>query len=169
MKKIICVLFLITLIFMSSKKQESVIIPKESIRFRLIANSNSIEDQTLKKTIKKDLETNFIQNLSTNNISNTEKSIKESLNIIDNVMRNYNVNYDVSYGNNYFPEKEYKGVKYPEGKYKSLVITLGEGNGDNWWCVLFPPLCLMETDNNADDIEYKFYVQNILDKISNQS
>ena len=45
--------------------------------------------------------------------------------------------------------------------YESLLVTLGKGKGKNWWCVLFPPLCLMETDEN---VEYKFYVKEIIDK-----
>ena len=168
MKKIICVLFFVTIIFLGFQKQESIVIPKESIRFRLIANSNSVEDQALKKTIKEELETVVVKNLTTTNINTTDDSIKSSLSIIDDVMQKYNVNYDISYGNNYFPEKDYKGITYPAGNYKSLVITLGKGTGDNWWCVLFPPLCLLETNKNTEDVEYQFYVKEILNKISNQ-
>ena len=63
------------------------------------------------------------------------------------------------------PEKEYEGVTIPSGNYESLVITLGSGLGDNWWCVMFPPLCLLEAkDNNTENIEYKFLVQEILEK-----
>ena len=64
---------------------------------------------------------------------------------------------------NYFPSKEYKGVKYEEGYYESLVITLGKGEGDNWWCVLFPPLCLIEGEEDTE-VEYKSIVMEILDK-----
>lgn len=64
---------------------------------------------------------------------------------------------------NYFPEKEYKGVKYDEGYYESLVITLGEGKGKNWWCVLFPPLCLVEAEE-SDKVEYKFFIKELIDK-----
>ena len=71
----------------------------------------------------------------------------------------------MNYGINYFPEKKYKGVIYEEGYYESLVITLGKGNGENWWCVLFPPLCLMEgEDNNTDEVEYKSFVKEMIDK-----
>ena len=61
------------------------------------------------------------------------------------------------------PEKEYKGVKYKEGYYESWVITLGEGEGNNWWCVLFPPLCLVEAEE-ADEVEYKFFIKELIDK-----
>ena len=71
----------------------------------------------------------------------------------------------IHYGLNYFPKKEYKGVIYEEGYYESLVVTLGNGNGDNWWCVLFPPLCLLEAqETNTQDVEYKFFVQDLIDK-----
>ena len=66
---------------------------------------------------------------------------------------------------NYFPEKEYKGLTFDEGKYESLVITLGSGVGKNWWCIMFPPLCLLEAkENNLNEVEYKSYVKTMLDK-----
>ena len=73
--------------------------------------------------------------------------------------------YKVNFGINYFPEKNYKGVIYEEGYYESLVVTLGSGNGENWWCVLFPPLCLMEgEETNTDEVEYKSFVKEMIDK-----
>ena len=69
----------------------------------------------------------------------------------------------INFGDNYFPEKEYKDVIYEEGKYESLVVTLGNGEGDNWWCVLFPPICTLEVEENKD-IEYKFFVKEIFEK-----
>ena len=66
---------------------------------------------------------------------------------------------------NYFPQKEFKGVTYEEGYYESLVVTLGSGSGDNWWCVLFPPLCLLEAEESEkDDVEYQFFVKELIDK-----
>ena len=56
-------------------------------------------------------------------------------------------------------------MTYPAGYYESLVVTLGSGAGDNWWCVLFPPLCLLEAEEtNTDDIEYKSFVQEMIEK-----
>ena len=80
---------------------------------------------------------------------------------INNITNNYSINY----GNNYFPKKVYQEVEYPEGNYESLVITLGDGLGDNWWCVLFPPLCLLEAqEENIKDINYTFYIKELIDK-----
>ena len=75
--------------------------------------------------------------------------------------------YDLNYGYNYFPEKSYKGINYPAGEYESLVVTLGDGLGDNWWCVLFPPLCLLEaSESDLDEAEYTFYFKDIINKFS---
>ena len=72
---------------------------------------------------------------------------------------------DVNFGYNYFPPKEYKGIKYDEGYYESLVVTLCEGKGDNWWCVLFPPICALEEDSeNYEKIEYSFYIKEMFNK-----
>ena len=65
---------------------------------------------------------------------------------------------------NYFPKKVYKGIIYEEGEYESLVITLGSGQGDNFWCVLFPPLCLLEGNNDTEDVTYQFFVKEMLEK-----
>lgn len=164
MKKIICVLFMLTIIMLGkNNNKETVLIPEESIRFRIIANSNSNEDQDLKRKIKNEIQTEIISKLNANSYESTEKTINESTEKINQILENYNTNYSISYGKNYFPEKSYKGVIYPEGEYKSLVITLGEGIGDNWWCVLFPPLCLLEAEeNDYEEIEYKLYINKIL-------
>ena len=78
-------------------------------------------------------------------------------------MQNYNLPYSINFGLNYFPEKEYKGIVYEEGYYESLLITLGEGKGNNWWCVLFPPLCLLEAEENTE-VEYTSLVGELLEK-----
>ena len=71
--------------------------------------------------------------------------------------------YNINYGLNYFPKKEYKGITYKEGYYESLVVTIGDGKGDNWWCVLFPPFCLIENDKKTD-VEYRLYIKDMLEK-----
>ena len=84
--------------------------------------------------------------------------------IEDTFMSLTGINYDINFGNNYFPDKIYKGIKYEEGNYESLVITLGNGLGHNWWCVLFPPLCLLDENNNLENAEYEFYASKLINK-----
>ena len=170
MKKIILVLFAILTIFLvyDKVKAEEIIIPNTSIRLRVIPNSNSNYDQAMKQVVKSYLEedvydlfkdTNDIKearDLINNNLDNIEVNIQ---NIFDKY--NYDMRFDVNYGYNYFPEKEFKNVIYKEGYYESIVVSIGEAEGDNWWCVLFPNLCLVE----ENDVEYTSLVKEIIDKI----
>ena len=166
LKKIIIALFLVTVLILVNSKETKVLIPKEAIRFRIIANSNKLEDQTQKLKIKKELEPVIANILSTSNsLDETRKEIKNNMYEVKNILNKYDTDYKLNYGYNYFPEKNYKGVTYKAGEYESLVVTLGDGLGDNWWCVLFPPLCLLEaTEDNYDDITYTTYIKEIIDK-----
>jgi len=131
-----------------------------------VSNSNSIEDQNEKIIIKNKIE-NEVYNLISGASSTMEVNniLENNLNAIDDIVKNYNIPYNISYGSNYFPIKNYKGVMYPAGNYDSLVITLGEGAGSNFWCVLFPPLCLLDNEKeDVGEVEYQFYVKKLLDK-----
>ena len=76
---------------------------------------------------------------------------------------NYNISYNLNFGQNYFPKKDFKGITYDAGYYESVVVNLGKAEGDNWWCVLFPPLCLLEAEE-SDEVEYKFFVKELIEK-----
>ena len=166
MKKIIIALFLVTVLILVNKKETKVLIPDDAIRFRIIANSNKLEDQIQKLEIKKELEPVIANILSTSNtLDETRKEIKNNMYEVKGILNKYNTDYKINYGLNYFPEKNYKGVTYKAGEYESLVVTLGDGLGDNWWCVLFPPLCLLEaSEEDYDDIVYTSYVKELLEK-----
>lgn len=158
--------------FVIKNFNKEIIIPEEAIRFRIIANSNSIEDQNIKIKVRNNLEKELAKKMSKvkeiDDAKNILKnSIKEFNNIVDNTLKdnNYDMDFNINYGYNYFPEKIYNGVKYREGNYNSLVVTLGSGKGDNWWCVLFPPLCLVEIDEeNTNEVEYRFFIKDLIDK-----
>ena len=163
MKKIIFIVICFVIGVLVYKKNDQIIIPSDAIRVRIIANSNNIEDLYQKKKLKESI-TNDLYNLVKDSSNSMEASlnIKSNLNKIDSLVKNKISDYKITYGKNYFPEKIYKGVVYPSGEYDSLVITLGSGLGDNWWCVLYPPLCLVEDNNNTSDVEYRFLVSKIL-------
>lgn len=169
LKKVIVFLFVIVIIVsLLSESQNQVLIPNNSIRFRIIANSNNIYDQEVKLSIKRELEPVIKDILDKSTSLNQTKSlIEKNMNNFENIIKKYGVDYKINYGNNYFPEKEYKGVTYSAGNYESLVITLGSGLGENWWCVLFPPLCLLEAEESqTSDITYSTYIQEIINKYS---
>ncbi len=166
MKKIIIVLFLFTIILLITNQKEEFIIPDSAIRLRVIANSNTFEDQATKMEIKNNIEKLLKTDIMAAKNKNDAKILVNSkIPEIKSMINQYNLSYDIQYGNNYFPEKTYKGIKYEAGNYESLVVTLGSGSGENWWCVLFPPLCLMDaTAKNTSDVDYQFFVKNIVEK-----
>lgn len=171
MKKLL-IITMIIIIVLSITKKEIITIPNESIRFRIIASSNNKKDQQIKKELLKELTTSINEiEIVPNNMEETRKIIEENIPkfeaIIEKTLKknNYSKNYKIEYGDNYFPEKDYKGTIYKEGKYESLVITLGDGLGENFWCVLFPPLCLLETsEEEIDEVEYTSFIKEIIEK-----
>lgn len=172
MKKIITIIVLIILMVVTMSKEEEIIIPKDAIRFRVIANSNDLKDQQEKKKIAKTLGNNITELLKNqNSLQETRSTLKKNINNFTTTIQeeikndNYDNNVEVNYGMNYFPEKTYKGVKYKEGEYESLVVTLGKGEGNNFWCVLFPPLCLLEAEeDDTNEVEYTSFVKELIDK-----
>lgn len=168
MKKIIYIMLIIITMRLWITKENENLIPSNSIRFRIIANSNSEIDQTTKLLIKKDLEQNLFPKLeNSTSPEETEQIIKDNEQVIKSTIEKYNIPYSINYGLNYFPEKTYKGITYDSGNYESLVISLGEASGNNWWCVMYPPLCLLESNsNNYDEIEYKSYIKEIISQLT---
>lgn len=171
MKKILIgVLIIVLLSMMKEMSMSEKIIPDEAIRLRVLANSNSEYDQEVKEKVKTGLQGDMYSLLdNTSNIEEARTIIKTNLSSFNKTVGNIlnaeskSITYNIDFGMHYFPSKEYKGIKYDEGYYESLLVKLGEGQGDNWWCVLFPPLCLLEAEE-ASDVEYKFFVQELIDK-----
>ena len=173
MKKIIVIALVLIIMFTLNNKQKELIIPSDAIRFRVIANSDSIEDQNTKLLVRDTIQTKMTSDLKeTSNKEEAKTVLKNEIPSYENLVLNtLNKNnkensFDINYGMNYFPEKVYKGVKYEEGYYESLVVTLGNGKGNNWWCVLFPPLWLLEAEETEEttEVEYKFFISELIDK-----
>lgn len=166
MKKTLIIISIIITILVYNKEYDKMLIPENSIRIRVIANSNNIEDQILKLKVKEKVESKLYEKLdNTKDITIARNKIKSTLPEIENIVNNETngTNYNVNYGDNYFPKKELNGINYEEGNYESLVINLGEGKGNNWWCVLFPPLCSIDVkENDSYKVEYKSKVLEIL-------
>ena len=168
-RKIFLIILLFIVISVYKIIDGNIIIPSSSIRLRVIPNSNNPEDIYIKEKVKKYLEKN-IYNITkdTNEIEKARTIINNNIPSIDdnieNIFKNnnYELPYKVNFGYNYFPKKEYKGNTYKEGYYESLVISIGEAKGDNWWCVLFPNYCLIDTKEKH---EYKSYIKEIINKI----
>ncbi len=170
MKKTILMLFVFIILYMliGNIFAHDVIIPEEAIRLRVIANSNTEHDQEIKLKVKEQVENKLF------NVLKNKKTIEEVRNSIianvDNISKEINpilskeqYTYNIDYGYNYFPQKTFKGITYDEGYYESLVITLGSGEGNNWWCVLYPPICMIDSQNSAD-VEYTSLVKELINK-----
>lgn len=154
-------------LLLTMNESKNIVIPKDSIRFRVIANSDLKEDQELKLEVKSEVEKELYSLLTdAKNVNEARKIISNNIDEVDNILKKYGVDYNISYGNNYFPIKEYKGVTYDEGNYESLVITLGSGLGQNWWCVLFPPLCLLDEKEDLSNYDYEFYSKILLERFN---
>jgi stage II sporulation protein R len=132
----------------------SVKIPEESIRLRILANSNTAADQKLKRDIRDEVNaqvSTWVDELST--LSEAREIIRKQLPVIEKIVENklneagIEKTYSVELNKVAFPTKMYGDYIYPAGQYEAVLITLGEGEGKNWWCVLFPPLCFLDFEN----------------------
>ncbi len=130
------------------------------IRLHVIANSDSDEDQALKLSVRdRIIEMTKEIGSGCTSLEDAEKVMREHLDDIracaDNEVKRlgYNYSVEVRLGEEEYPTKTYASLCFPSGKYLSLQILIGEASGQNWWCVLFPPLCLdaaQRKDSNED-------------------
>ncbi len=172
MKKVfVFILMLLLVVSVYKKSNDSVKIPDSAIRFRILANSNSPRDQKIKEDIRDKMQKELYSLLqNSKSIDDSRKIINSNMSNFDEIlkdsMKDIEYSYSIDYGMHYFPSKAYKGITYDEGNYESLLVTLGSGKGDNWWCVLFPPLCLLEAEESSDvkDVEYKSFIKEIIEK-----
>jgi stage II sporulation protein R len=136
--------------------QEQVMIPDEAIRLRILANSDSTEDQELKRIVRDEVNkeiTEWVAELTS--VEEARQLIQSRLadieKIVETVLERENKpqTYSVNFGNVSFPTKLYGDFIYPAGNYEAILISLGEAKGANWWCVLFPPLCFLDFSNSV--------------------
>ena len=128
------------------------------VRFHVLANSDSEEDQTLKLKVRDEvllLTAPALDGCTTREdaqkiLSELIPQIKETAaEVIKSEGYSYPV--DVVIDEEYYPTKEYESCSFPEGEYMSLRIIIGEGEGQNWWCCLFPPLCLSSATGQQEN------------------
>ena len=156
MKKIfILIILLILFIFISAYSYVYAIsdnLYNSIFRLHIIANSDSHEDQELKYKVRDNLIK--YMNEKAENFSSKEEVLNYVKNhledlkkIAENTIQENNFNYPVSLeiGNFDFPSKTYGDISFPAGNYNALKVQIGESNGKNWWCVMFPPLCFVDT------------------------
>ncbi|MBA2942483.1 stage II sporulation protein R [Paenibacillus sp. CGMCC 1.16610] len=127
-------------------------IPEESIRLRILANSDSAQDQALKREIR-DAIIERMQGwvVGPHSLDEARAVVLAHLPEFDELVgqmieaRGYSYTHTVELGKVPFPTKMYGNEVYPAGDYEALRVTIGSGEGQNWWCVLFPPLCFVDS------------------------
>lgn len=129
---------------------------KEYIRFHVVANSDSPEDQALKLRIRDKLLERFGSEFaSIDSIETGREKVRESIDEIEKIAlleikragKSYPV--QVQFGRFSFPTKAYGNLVLPAGEYEALRVVIGKGEGANWWCVMFPPLCFIDISHGV--------------------
>ena len=139
------------------------------IRFHVIANSDTDEDQNLKLKVRDKVVEALSERLcNVNSLEEAENILDENIDYVNEIAKDvieennytYEVNTMLSYEN--FPDKVYGDCVFPQGNYEAFRVIIGEGKGQNWWCVMFPSLCFVdESKNSVDSSELKEEIENI--------
>lgn len=126
-------------------------ISNKIIRFHVLANSNSKEDQELKIKVKdKIIEYIFPKLEESNSLEESREILAENeeeiIKIANECIRGNGYNYPVSieFKRENFPEKVYGNITLPQGEYEAFRVLIGQALGENWWCVMFPPVCFID-------------------------
>ena len=157
MRKIIVLCLIVGIMLLtgcSGRPQEA----EDVVRLHIIANSDSQDDQAVKLKVR-DSVLEYMRTWDTatdkkDALKEIEGKISDFENIANEILQEENENYTAvaQVGTFSFPAKQYGAKWYPAGEYDALKVVLGEGKGQNWWCVMFPPLCLMDV-SFADEQE----------------
>jgi len=167
MKKFLCFLLCIIIVFIgalgvSNMKAQAAEndISNKIIRFHVIANSDSLNDQAVKLRVRDDVLSYLSPKLEKSNSLEeskkilTESSIQVKKIAIEQLRKSgYDYNVKIELSNENFPIKTYGNITLPQGKYQAYRIIIGSGKGQNWWCVMFPPLCFVDITKGS--VSYK--------------
>lgn len=135
-------------------------IAENVVRLHVLSNSDTYADQRLKYKVR-DAVVNYLSDkfTGTESLEQTKSIIQSELDNIRAVARieviseGYDYEVDASVGNFVFPTKQYENIKFPAGRYDALKIVIGGGEGENWWCVLYPSLCVNASGLRMSDEE----------------
>lgn len=150
---IISILFLLYIYLLASNYAYAISedISCSVLRLHVIANSDSIQDQNLKYMVRDNI-IKYMNSIS-KDVSSKEQALELAISNKDNFISiakqtilDNGFDYDVSidFGNFHFPTKSYGDISFPAGNYDAIKIEIGKAKGQNWWCVMFPPLCFVD-------------------------
>ena len=149
-----------TLVIALVPTERDAAIYSDTLRLHILASSNSESDQAFKYAIRNKLLLKYGEALGeADNFSEAKRSIESLRNDIENDVNEWLSEYGCDYGcevtlsTEWYDTRKYEGFTLPKGYYTSLRVMLGEAEGENWWCVMYPPLCLdiASEDTPVDD------------------
>ncbi len=132
----------VTLVMQGYSEKISDELSQNVVRLHIIANSDSNVDQKIKLKVRDEI----LKNVSLSD----DEFVKKSEVISNKVLKDFSYNAHAEYGRFFFPRKEYQGITLPSGNYWGVRVVLGEGRGKNWWCVLYPPMCISSETVSID-------------------
>lgn len=158
----VCVVLLMVLMPFLPVRDEGEIY-ENTLRLHVLANSDSTTDQQLKMHVR-DAVVNKADELTEKctNIDEAKAIYTDNLDVLENAARDALVengcydNVSVSLCEEYYPERDYGEIRLPSGRYTSLQVSIGESVGQNWWCVLYPPLCVDAASANEELVQTGF-------------
>lgn len=171
---VILVVAAVTIAYTADAYTSMTKINDKVIRLHVLANSNTVFDQQLKYKVRNHVINKFNSEFENTLLKETSenliiKKIDEIREEAEYIIREEGYNYEVNvyYGNFKFPRKLYEDIVLPEGYYDAVSIEIGKAEGNNWWCVMFPPLCFVDfgQDKNQEpvfDIETEKKLQEVL-------
>lgn len=143
----------------------------EYLRIHIRANSNSVEDQTVKYRVKEEVVDALIPLLSEiESFKQAKTTIEQNYSLIENVANNvlkqegFTYKSNAKIENEYFPTRSYENITLEEGYYDALILELGSGEGDNWWCIVFPAFCFTKSQK-SDNIVYISRIWDIIKSV----
>lgn len=150
---------------------------EQLIRFHVLANSDSEQDQALKRAVRdailKEVAPQLAASRSLDESRQILKQISPDMESIGQyVVKMWGKDYSVrtEYGHTSFPTKSYGSLVLPAGDYEALRVVIGEGQGSNWWCVLFPPLCFIDIEQStAVQVDGKNPIKNVVKQTEKSS
>lgn len=154
MKKLIATLFIALVMTAAVTAYSDAVhgdLENNLIRLHIIADSDDADAQNVKLMVRDAIISEVGERLSGTDISESRADIVNNLEeierIADRTLRENGFTYTshAEYGKFYFPRKQYDGITLPEGEYYGVRVLLGSGGGQNWWCVMYPPMCFTES------------------------
>jgi len=144
---------------------------RKIIRLHIRAHSDSANDQAVKLTARDGIIDFLEPRLAVADgradaYRIVDRSLGEIKALTDDLLLGRGFLYGSRAGlnNEFFPTRSYEGIVIPGGYYDALIIELGDGAGQNWWCVIYPPLCFVGRQNGSNGFEYRSIIRDLWDR-----